>query len=112
MTQDQVDTLSALGHFYLVHGFPERALVIFKAMNLVDKNHVHTLRSLALAYARTNNPSQAINALDQLALQGDMDGPYHLLRSQVLMRLNRNAEATASMRAYMNAIEARQKALA
>lgn len=112
MSSDQIETLSALGFFYLVNGFADRAMIIFKALYLVDSKQPHILRALALSYARTNKPTEAINALDQLALKGDMDGPYHLLRSQVLMTLNRTSEGIAAMRAYVNACETNHKAVA
>lgn len=112
MSPDQMETLSALGYFYLVHGLPDRALVIFKALYQLDPSQLHVLRALALSYARTHQPTQAMNALDQLALKGDTEGPYHLLRSQVLMTLQRNAEAQAAMRAYLSAHEIHQKAVA
>lgn len=110
MSRDQIQTLSALGYFYLVHGFADRALVIFKALHQIEPSRLNILRALALSYARSNQPSEAMSALDQLALKGDMDGPYHLLRSQVLMRLERTSEAQAAMRAYLNTSNATHKA--
>ncbi len=112
MTPDQIQTLSALGYFYLLQGFPDRALTIYKGLNQLAPGEVSTLKGLALSHAQQKQPMQAMAVLDQLALKGATDATYHLLRSQVLMSLQRADEAQAAMRAYLNAIGNDQKVAA
>jgi tetratricopeptide (TPR) repeat protein len=105
MTPDQIQTLSALGYFYLSQGFPDRALIIYKGLNQLAPGQISTLRALALSHVQLKQPINAMAMLDQLALKGVTDATYHLLRSQVLMSLQRAEEAQAAMRAYINARE-------
>jgi tetratricopeptide (TPR) repeat protein len=103
MTSDQIQTLSALGYFYLLHGFPDRALTLYKGLNLLAPGHIATLKALTLIYMQLKQPLKAMAMLDQLALKGATDATYHLVRSQALMSLQRDDEAQAAMRAYLNA---------
>ena len=84
LTPDARELLSLLAYVYLENNRPEKTAVVLNA-----------LRTLGLA-----DPRQ-LATLDQLAMQGGVDAPFHLIRSQALLALERRDEAAAAMRAYV-----------
>lgn len=99
---DQKDAVVMVARLYLQYGFAAKAATLFKALSLLDPDEVSHRRSLALALFRSQRAQDALPVLDQLALKGEVDGGFHVLRAQVLAELGRTGEATASMQAYLS----------
>lgn len=99
---DQKDAVVMVARLYLQYGFAAKAATLFKALSLLDPEEVSHRRSLALALFRSQRAQDALPVLDQLALNGDVDAGFHVLRAQVLAELGRTEEATASMQAYLS----------
>jgi Flp pilus assembly protein TadD len=99
--QDQVQVLDLLAHAYLQNRMPDKAAVLLAARNLLAPNDRRTLLALALAQLRAEKPQRALNTLEQLALLGAMDAPFHLVRAQALHALGKADEAARAMRAYV-----------
>jgi type III secretion protein Y len=94
----ETQVLSQLAYLYLLQGYPERALVVYASLRALEPRVVQHLRGLALACSRSGQHEKALAALDQLALQGAVDGPFYSLRARVLTDLGRLPEARAAMR--------------
>jgi len=92
-----------LGHFYLKQGFAQRAMTVFSALEILDPDNILHVRAHAVACRRAGRMEQALACLDKLALRGQINTPYHLLRAQVLQGLARTHEAEQAMRAYLQA---------
>ncbi len=105
MPARQSQALALLGYFYLKQGFPQRAMTVFSALEILDPPQPLHVCALALACRRAGRLEQALACLDRLALRGAIRAPYHLLRAQVLQGLSRSDEAAQSMLAYRQAIE-------
>lgn len=90
-----------LSHFYLQHGRPEKAAALLAALDLIVPDEPSTLRGLAIAYLRSGNHRLALEVLDRLALQGEMDARFHLIRLQALAGEQRHEEAEDARRAYL-----------
>ena len=71
------------------------------ARNLLAPDDAGTLLRLALAQLRSGKPARALDTLDQRALLGALDAPFHLARAQALHALQRNKEAGSAMRAWL-----------
>lgn len=91
-----------LAWFYMNQGYPVRASRLYHALTLLDPRDPAPRRGLAVAHLTAGHADRALAALDQLALQGAIDGPYHAVRARALAALGRNDEAAASMRAYVD----------
>ena len=98
---DQRDALSVLARLFLTHGFPERAVRLYGALNVLDPQDPQHLRGLSLALARADRLDESLATLDRLALGGHMDEGFHVLRADVLARLDRHEESATAMRAYL-----------
>lgn len=103
MPARQSQVLALLGHFYLKQGYAQRAMTVFTALEILDPNTLGHVRANALACRRAGRLEQALACLDKLALRGQINAPYHLLRAQVLQGLARPQEAEQAMRAYLQA---------
>lgn len=96
-----IELMDLLAFVYLQNGLPDKAAVLLAARNVLAPNDARALLALALAQVRSAKPQRALNTLDQLALLGAMDAPFHLVRAQALQALDRRDEAAAAMRAFV-----------
>lgn len=94
-------TLSQLAYMLLAQDLPNRAAVIYRALSVMEPQVFGHLRGLALSHSRAGHPAQALAALDQLALRGQVDLPFYMLRARVLVDLQRTQEAQAVMAACL-----------
>lgn len=99
---DQKSALTLLAWFYLNQGFPVRASRLYRSLALIDPDDPAHCRGLAVAQLAAGKADAALAALDQLALRGAIDGPYHAVRARALASLGRQTEAAAAMRAYVD----------
>lgn len=99
---DEKSALTLLAWFYMKQGFPVRASRLYRALALIEPEDPAHGRGLAVAHLAAGNAEGALAALDQLALRGAIDGPYHAVRARALAALGRTAEAAAAMRAYVD----------
>lgn len=109
MTGEEQSFLALLGHVFLQNSRPDKAAVLFAALDRLAPGQRKVLASLALAQIRSGKPQRALDTLERLAMAGGADAGFHLLRAQALGVLERNDEAQAAMRAY---VELRGVALA
>lgn len=101
LSTDAHELLGLLAHLYLENHRPEKSVVLLQALNAVGLASHRDQATLALSLLRANKPEAAMNMLDQLALNGAVDAPFHLIRSQALHALDRKAEAQVAMQAYI-----------
>jgi Flp pilus assembly protein TadD len=101
LTDDQMTLLHLLAYISLQNARPDRAVVLFDALEVLRPDRPEWLRGLAIAHLRKNTPQQALDALDRLAMSSGVDATFHLLRAQALVQLERNDEAALAMRSYL-----------
>lgn len=101
LTPDARELLSLLAYVYLENNRPEKTAVVLNALRTLGLADSRQLATLALAQLRAGKPDAALSTLDQLAMQGGVDAPFHLIRSQTLLALERRDEAAAAMRVYV-----------
>lgn len=101
MTAEEESFLALLGYVYMQNDRPDKAAVLFAALDRLAPGQGQVLRALALAQIRSGKAQRALDALDRLAMAGQADAAFHLLRAQALGALNRQDEAAAAMRAYL-----------
>jgi len=101
LTPDARELLSLLAYVYLENNRPEKTAVVLNALRTLGLADPRQLATLALAQLRAGKPDAALSTLDQLAMQGGVDAPFPLIRSQALLALERRDEAAAAMRAYV-----------
>lgn len=102
MEQPEFELLQVLAYFYLRNARPEKSAVLFDALAVLRPEDRKVRRSLALAQIRAGKAGKALETLDQLAMLGDTDAHFHLMRSEALSALQRHEEAAAAMRAYVS----------
>ncbi len=108
LSRNELDALGMLGHFFLQHGLHEKAATVFAALEQLDPERLPAqTRALAVARDRMGQPAKALEALDRLAISGEIDEQFHVLRAKVLGDLERWSEARLAMQA---AIECRDNA--
>ncbi|MGY6268536.1 type III secretion apparatus assembly chaperone SctY [Achromobacter denitrificans] len=95
------ELLSLLAYVYLENNRPEKAAVLLNALRALGLADARELATLALSQLRAGKPETALSTLDALAMQGGVGAPFHLIRSQALLALERRDEAAAAMRAYV-----------
>ena len=100
-TGSEIELMDLLGYVYLQNNRPDKAAVLLAARDVLAPDHPRTLLTLALAQVRSAKPQRALNTLEQLALLGAMDAPFHLVRAQALQALDRRDEAAGAMRAFV-----------
>ena len=100
-TGSEIELMDLLGYVYLQNNRPDKAAVLLAARDVHAPDHPRTLLTLALAQVRSAKPQRALNTLEQLALLGAMDAPFHLVRAQALQALDRRDEAAGAMRAFV-----------
>lgn len=98
---DARELLSLLAYVYLENNRPDKTAVLLLALRSLGQADARQLATLALAQLRAGKPDAALSTLDQLAMQGGVNAPFHLIRSQALLALERREEAAAAMRAYV-----------
>lgn len=91
----------------LSQDYPNRAAVLYRALALMQPEQAAHWRGLALAHSRAGKPAEALAALDQLALRGQVDAPFYLLRARVLVDLGRLQEAQSVMKAFVERLQVR-----
>ena len=102
-------TLSQLAYLLLAQEYPNRAAVLYGALHVMEPEVNSHLRGLALAQSEAGRPAEALAALDQLALRGQVDVPFYMLRARVLVDLKRPQEAQAVMKAGLERYRATAK---
>ncbi|MEC4720739.1 hypothetical protein RY831_16365 [Noviherbaspirillum sp. CPCC 100848] len=102
MEQPEFELLQVLAYFYLRNARPEKSAVLLDALSVLRPEDLKVRRSLALAQLRAGKPNKALETLDRLAMLGDTNANFHLMRSETLSALQRPDEAAASMRAYVS----------
>ncbi len=98
---DQRDAMSLVAKLFLNYGFAEKAVRLYKALTLLEPEEAAHHRALALALFKAQRSQEALSALDRLALLGQIDEGFHMLRSQVLADLGQVEEASAAMQAFL-----------
>jgi Flp pilus assembly protein TadD len=106
LTDEQATTLHLLGYVNLQNGRPDRAAVLFAALDVLQPGRPEILRALALAQIRRQAPQQALDTLDKLAMTTGVNAGFHLLRARALAQMDRNEEASAAMKSYLHLREA------
>lgn len=97
----EFDALRLLGYFYLNQGLNEKAATVFTALDRLSPNTPGLLRALAVTRDRLGEPAKALEALDRLAMTGEIDAQFHALRAKLLGSLERWDEARQAMRASL-----------
>lgn len=97
LSPSQTEALRALGHFFLSQGQHAKAVTLFATLDRLQPDTPGHLRALATACDRNAQPAQALQALDRLAMSGNLDVFFHTLRAKVLADLNRWDEAREAM---------------
>lgn len=90
---DSLDVMRLLGHVFLLHGRPDQALVMLRAICVLAPDDRRAMRSLALAAVRAGQSGEASRVLDKLRDSGDPSPVLHLLHGQALTATGRHAEA-------------------
>lgn len=90
---DSLDIMRLLGHVFLLHGRPDQALVMLRALCVLVPDDQRAMRSLALAAIRSGQAGEAARVLDKLRDCGDPSPVLHLLHGQALAATGRQVEA-------------------
>src|SRR4051812_28970431 len=93
LTNDSLDVMRLLGHVFLLHGRPDQALVMLRAVCVLAPDDHRAMRSLALAAIRAGQTGEASRVLDKLRDSGDPSPVLHLLHGQALAATGRHTEA-------------------
>jgi len=101
MTAEEESFLALLGYVYIQNDRPDKAAVLFAALDRLSPGQARVMRALALAQIRSGKVQRALDTLDRLAMSGQADAAFHVLRAQALGALGRQDEAAAAMRAYL-----------
>ncbi len=101
MTDDGKSILALLGFAYLQNARPDKAARLLAALDTLEPGQPRTLRALATAQLRNGKPDRALRTLDRLAMAGQADASFHLLRSQALLAAGRAQEAHVAMRTHV-----------
>ncbi|MEO5671742.1 MAG: tetratricopeptide repeat protein [Ramlibacter sp.] len=102
MTASESDLLAVLGYVFLQNARPDKAAVVFAALDVMEPGRPQVLRSLVIAQLRCGKVTKALETLDRLAMTGGVDAAFHLLRTQAMGMSNRREEAAASMKTYIH----------
>ncbi len=94
-----MDALRMLGYFYLSQGLHAKAATVFTALDRLQPNQPGLLRALAVTRDRLGQPDKALEALDRLAMMGEVDAQFHALRAKLLGMLGNWDEAKQAMNA-------------
>jgi tetratricopeptide (TPR) repeat protein len=94
-----IDALRLLGYFYLSQGLHAKAATIFTALDRLLPNQPGLLRALAVTRDRLGQTDKALEALDRLAMTGEVDAQFHALRAKLLGTQGHWEEAKQAMNA-------------
>jgi predicted Zn-dependent protease len=103
LTQDSLDVMRLLGHVFLLHGRPDQALVILRALCALEPQDQRAMRSLVLAAVRAGQAQEASRVLDKLRDSGDPSPVVHLLHGQALTAAGRHIEAQQAFDQFTSA---------
>ena len=87
---------------YLQNGRPDKASILYLALDSLTPGDRHTLRSLAVAQLKNGTPEIALATLDRLAMAGGIDMTFHLLRAKALVALGRTEESNVAIGNYLD----------
>jgi len=90
-----------MAYFYLQNNRPEKAETLLAALDILVPDQPWTLSTLALAQIRADHADLSLETLDRLAIMGEIDARFHLMRVQALTSLNRHDEADAALQRYL-----------
>jgi Flp pilus assembly protein TadD len=90
---DCLDVMRLLGHVFLLHGRPDQAAVMLRALCVLVPDDRRALRSLALAAIRAGEAGEASRVIDKLRDDGDPSPVLHLLQGQALAATGRHQDA-------------------
>jgi Flp pilus assembly protein TadD len=93
MAKDSLDVMRLLGHVFLLHGRPDQALVMLRALCVLAPDDRRAMRALALAAIRAGQAGEASRMLDRLRDSGDPSPVLHLLQGQALAATGRHVDA-------------------
>src|SRR6185369_12816593 len=93
MNKDSLDIMRLLGHVFLLHGRPDQAYTVLRALCVLAPDDLRAMRSLVLAAVRAGQAGEAARVLDKLRDCGDPSPVLHLLHGQALAATGRHAEA-------------------
>ncbi len=100
---DSLDVMRLLSHLYLLHGRPEHAVTLLRAVCLLEPDDRRTQKALARACLRAGNAAYALQVVEKLQDGGDMSALLHLLHGQALAALGRPSEAQESLERFSRA---------
>lgn len=101
--QEAVDLMNLLAYIYLQNGLCDKAATLLEARDIIAPDDGNALLMLAVAQVRAGKFRRALETMERLALLGKVDAMFHLLRAQALQGLEREEDAAAAMRAYVDA---------
>lgn len=101
LNSDAHELISLLAYMHLENNHPEKTVILLQALQALGIATHEEKTMLALALLRNEKPDVALNQLNQQALNGTVDAPYHLVRAQTLHALGRLAEAKTAMQTYL-----------
>ncbi len=93
--------MDLLSYIYLRHGLPDKAAVLLAARDALVPDDSRVLLSLALAQLRSGKPERAMSTLERIALLGEVDAAFHLVRAQIFMALGQISDAVNAMRVHV-----------
>jgi tetratricopeptide (TPR) repeat protein len=101
LSLDHKDALSVLGYVFFQHHQSDKALILFKALNVLFPQDTHIRLSLAYAYLINGGYARAL----ELAEHSDTESktvPGALIKIRALWALNRKDEARQQFQNGMN----------
>ncbi|MRD47063.1 M48 family metallopeptidase [Caenimonas koreensis] len=93
LNSDSLEVMRLLAHVFLLHGRPDQAVVMLRAVCVLAPDDMRAMRSLALAAIRAGEAGEASRVLDKLRDCGDPSPVLHLLQGQACTATARHAEA-------------------
>ncbi len=102
MSRDEQDMVGLMAYFYLQNNRPEKAETLLTALDILVPDQPWTLSTLALAQIRAEHADLSLETLDRLAILGQIDARFHLMRVQALTSLNRMTEADEALQSYLD----------
>jgi Flp pilus assembly protein TadD len=109
LASDSLDVMRLLGHVFLLHGRPDQALVMLRALCALAPDDRRAMRSLALAAIRAGQAGEAARVIDKLRDSGDPSPVLHLLHGQALAATGRHADAERAFSQFAAARAAEQE---
>lgn len=100
---ETLDVMRLLGQVFLLHGRPDQAAVMLRALCVLEPDDARALRSLALAAIRAGEAGEAARVIDRLRDIGDPSPVLHLLQGQAFAASGRHAEAGRAFEDFASA---------